>query len=74
MKTSGTSYLEALRVVGAVEPELFREVLEVADRHLADDRRSSAVALTAAVPEPSSVADADLPALLDDDDRDSAST
>jgi hypothetical protein len=68
VKTSGTSYLEALRVVAAVEPELFREVLAVADTHMADDRRSYAVAVTAGVPEPSSVADADLPALLDDDD------
>ncbi|KAB2837285.1 MAG: hypothetical protein F9K45_13045, partial [Melioribacteraceae bacterium] len=28
VKTAGTSYLEALRVVAAVEPELFREILD----------------------------------------------
>lgn len=68
VKTSGTSYLEALRVVAAVEPELFRDVLRVAEAHFGEDRHTYAVGRTAGVPEPTSVADAELSALLDDDD------
>ncbi len=64
VKTSGTSYLEALRVVAAVDPPLFREILELAATALAEERRSYAIAATAGIPcEP--VPDDDLPGLLD---------
>jgi hypothetical protein len=68
VKTSGTSYLEALRVVAAGDPTLFREVLGIARSRLDVDRASYAIAPTADVPEPSTIADARLPALLDDPD------
>jgi tagaturonate epimerase len=68
VKTSGTSYLEGLRVVASVDPPLFREILTVAGRSLEQDRRSYAIAPTARVPDGSSLEDAALPALLDDPD------
>jgi hypothetical protein len=37
IKTSGTSYLEALRVVAGAEPELFREIVAFAKQHYAED-------------------------------------
>jgi hypothetical protein len=40
VKTSGTSYLEALRVVAAIDDDLFRAVLEVARRRFDIDRAS----------------------------------
>jgi hypothetical protein len=68
VKTSGTSYLEALRVVAATDPSLFRDVLAVARDALAEDRRSYAVAATAGVPEQATLPDGSLPGLLDDAD------
>ena len=40
LKTAGTSYLEALRVVGVVDPELFREIYWFACGRYAEDRAS----------------------------------
>ncbi len=40
LKTAGTSYLEALRVVGAVDPELFREIYWFACGRYEEDRAS----------------------------------
>lgn len=40
LKTAGTSYLEALRVVGAHEPELLRRVAELAVERFAEDVHS----------------------------------
>ena len=68
VKTSGTSYLEALRVVAVVDPALLRDIVGRARESFAADRRSYAVAATAGVPEPSSVPDERLPSLLDDAD------
>ena len=68
VKTSGTSYLEALRVVAATEPALFRDVLVLARDALAEDRRSYAIADTAGVSEHSTLSDRELPRLLDDSD------
>jgi hypothetical protein len=42
--------------------------LRVAEAHFGEDRHTYAVGRTAGVPEPTSVADAELSALLDDDD------
>jgi hypothetical protein len=68
VKTSGTSYLEALRLVAATDPPLFRDVLAVAREALAEDRRSYAIAETAGVEGPASLSDGTLPQLLDDAD------
>ena len=40
VKTSGTSYLEALRIVAMAEPDLFTEILEVARERFREDRLS----------------------------------
>jgi len=66
VKTSGTSYLEALRVLATTDTGLFRELLALSREHLDDDRRSYAIAEGAGVPAPTSIADRDLPSLLDD--------
>jgi hypothetical protein len=67
VKTSGTSYLEALRVVASIDPPLFRDILAVAGSALDDDRRSYAISETAGVPT-AAVAESALPGLLDDPD------
>jgi hypothetical protein len=55
VKTAGTSYLEALRLVAEIDPYLFRKVLDLARFNYEDERRTYHVS-----------AEADLPALLDD--------
>ena len=66
LKTAGTSYLEALRVVAQVEPHLFRQILAYAIEHYPEDRATYHVsAELARVPMPDTLADAALPALLD---------
>jgi tagaturonate epimerase len=50
VKTSGTSYLEALRVVAAAEPELFRAIIDVARERFAADRATYALSESAGVP------------------------
>ncbi len=69
LKTAGTHWLEALRVLSAHEPAMFREILRVALASLPDARNFyhiSGVAENVA-PE-ASLADAQLPGLLDQDD------
>jgi hypothetical protein len=66
LKTAGTSYLEALRVTAGFDPVLLREILAFAIEHYEADRASYHVsAQLARVPRPETVADADLPGLLD---------
>jgi len=66
LKTAGTSYLEALRVVAQVEPALFRQILAYAIERYPEDRATYHVsAELARVPMPDTLADADLSALLD---------
>jgi tagaturonate epimerase len=62
VKTSGTSYLEALRVVADAEPDLFRAILDVARRRFDVDRASYELSPDAEIP----AAAADLPALIDE--------
>jgi tagaturonate epimerase len=50
VKTSGTSYLEALRVVAVAEPELWRSILDVSRAHFAVDRKSYELSPGASVP------------------------
>jgi hypothetical protein len=65
VKTAGTSYLEALRVLARLEPGLFREIFLFSRGRYETDRHSYHVsARLEEVPE--EVADAGLPGLLDD--------
>lgn len=69
LKTAGTSYLEALRVLARFEPALFRDVLELARERFETDRQSYQIsAELRAVPAAGALTDAELPGLLDDDD------
>jgi hypothetical protein len=62
VKTAGTSYLEALRVLARLEPDLFREIYAFSRQHYESDRRSYHVsARLDMLPET-----VDLPVLLDD--------
>lgn len=67
VKTAGTSYLEALRLVAATDPELMRELWLVAREVFPDAKRS--YELTASLDEspPAELPDESLPGLLDDD-------
>lgn len=67
LKTAGTSYLEALRVVATLDPALFREILAFAVARYETDRASYHVSADPArLPPLKNLADADLPRLLDD--------
>lgn len=68
VKTSGTSYLEALRVVASADSALFLEILDVAREAFARDRSSYTVAESARLPDGRTSPDMQLPALLDDAD------
>jgi hypothetical protein len=69
VKTAGTSYLEALRVVAQVAPDLFREILAFACQRYPEDRASYHVdGAVAKVPEPAALRDRELPEVLNQDD------
>ena len=69
LKTAGTSYLEALRVVGRIDPSLFREILAWGRERYAQDRVSYHVSADLnRVPAAADMPDEDLPELLDDSD------
>jgi hypothetical protein len=65
LKTAGTSYLEALRLIALLAPQLFREIWDVARMHYAADRRTYHVSasLQATLPSGSLTAE-QLPELL----------
>jgi hypothetical protein len=66
LKTAGTSYLEALRVMARVEPGFFREVLDFARARYETDRATYHVsAQLARVPASDDLADSSLPGLLE---------
>ncbi len=66
VKTAGTSYLEALRVVAAREPALFRRVLDLARRCFESDRKTYSLdARLSEVPSGDDLADSRLPGLLE---------
>ena len=66
IKTSGTSYLEALRVIAAREPKLFRSILELARAHFDRERKAyAAEARITNVPGSNALKDRQLPGLLD---------
>lgn len=65
LKTAGTSYLEALRVMAAIQPALFREVLDFARGRYETDRISYHVsAILEKVPAADQLSDEQLPDLL----------
>ena len=66
LKTAGTSYLEALRVIAAGEPGLFRAILALARARYDTDKLTYHIsARLERVPAPETLTDADLPGLLD---------
>ncbi len=69
VKTAGTSYLEALRTVAALDPELFRAIYALARERYEEDRASYHVlASLDRAPAPGTVPDPALAALLDQHD------
>jgi hypothetical protein len=69
VKTAGTSYLEALRTVAACEPQLFGEILDFSRSLYQDERRTYHVSgRLERVPEATTVEDAALAKLFEDDD------
>ena len=66
VKTAGTSYLEALRVIGQVEPALFREILAFAFERYGEDKATYHVsAVPSKVPQPQELKDSQLTGILD---------
>ena len=69
LKTAGTSYVEALRTLAALDPELFRAIYAFARQAFPAARVGYHIsARLERTPEPAVVADADLPRLLDEPD------
>jgi hypothetical protein len=65
MKTAGTSYLEALRVMAVVDTALFREVLDFSRGRFEHDRKTYYIsAQLDKVPVSAALSDAELPDLL----------
>ncbi len=69
LKTAGTSYLEALRVASVHQPELFREIYALGRERFETEKQSYHVSASLSrVPAESELTDAELPALLNQDD------
>jgi hypothetical protein len=67
LKTAGTSYLEALRALAAIDPALFRAILAFAIERYPTDRASYHVsAETGRIPKVSAMPDSGLAGLLED--------
>jgi hypothetical protein len=65
LKTAGTSYLEALRLIASIDTQLFREILDFARAHYETDRKTYHVSASLnKVPVASTLADEQLPDLL----------
>ncbi len=66
LKTAGTSYLEAIRAIAAIDPGLFREILDFAHARYETDKATYHVsAEPAKVPRASDLKDEQLPGVLD---------
>jgi hypothetical protein len=66
LKTAGTSYLEALRTIAALDPQFFRAIYVFARQRYETDRASYHVAGSLErAPLPDSLGESDLPVLLD---------
>ncbi|MCA9906331.1 MAG: hypothetical protein KC547_20890, partial [Anaerolineae bacterium] len=69
LKTAGTSYLEALRLIAAIDPGFFREILDFAREHYETDRKTYHVsAQVEKVALSDALADSQLPQLLSEFD------
>ena len=69
LKTAGTSYLEAIRLVVAVARGLFREIFDFAREHFNADKASYHVSADLArVPRAADLKDSQLPTLIEDRD------
>jgi hypothetical protein len=69
VKTAGTSYLEAVRVLAKCSPSLFREILDFARERYPEDKASYHVSADLKkVPAAKELTDAELPRLLDEFD------
>jgi len=69
LKTAGTSYLEALRVVAHIAPDLFREILGFAFERYETDKASYHVSADPGkLKRPGEMKDRELPGVLDGDD------
>lgn len=69
VKTAGTSYLEALRVISRTDAPLFRQILDLGHERFAKDRKTYYLDCRQEnVPASSHLTDAALPGLLDDFD------
>jgi hypothetical protein len=69
LKTAGTSFLEALRTMAAVDPGFFREILELArDRYETDRATYHVSASLDRVPAQAKLTDEELVGLLDEFD------
>lgn len=67
VKTAGTSYLEALRVLATVEPGFFRQVLELARARFIEDKKSYILYVQPEkVPPAAALTDEELPGLLEE--------
>jgi tagaturonate epimerase len=65
LKTAGTSYLEALRLIAAVDPQFFRTILDFSRGHFEEDRKTYHIsALLDKVPTEINLTDEQLPDLL----------
>lgn len=66
LKTAGTSYLEAIRSIAAIDPGLFREILDFAHQRYETDKASYHVSADPAkVPQAAALKDDQLAAVLD---------
>ena len=69
VKTAGTSYLEALRVISQTNPALFRKILDLGHERFATDRKTYFLdCQPEKVPSSDQLSDAELAALLEDFD------
>ncbi len=67
LKTAGTSYLEAVRAIGHLDPELFRRIMDFAVSRYATDRQTYHVSGEVARMQPyAQMPDAELPGMLED--------
>jgi len=67
LKTAGTSYLEAIRAIGKIDPALFRAILDFAREHYETDKATYHVSADVSKVRPAAdLSDDELPELLDD--------
>ncbi len=69
LKTAGTSYLEAIRAIGKIDPALFRRIYDFAREHYDEDKKTYHVSADMAkVPPASAFGDHELADRIDDFD------